>query len=35
MEGRALGSSRASSVHDTQSAAIDAARGYLSRSSGR
>jgi hypothetical protein len=28
------GSSRASSVHDTQAAAIDAARGYLSRSGG-
>jgi len=28
------GSSRASSVHDTQSAGIDAARGYLSRSGG-
>ena len=28
------GSSRASSVHDTQSAAINAARGYLSRSGG-
>lgn len=28
------GSSRASSVHDTQAAPIDAARGYLSRSGG-
>lgn len=28
------GSSRASSVHDTQAAAINAARGYLSRSGG-
>lgn len=28
------GSARASSVHDTQAAAIDAARGYLSRSDG-
>lgn len=28
------GSSRASSVRDTQAAAIDAARGYLSRSGG-
>ena len=28
------GSSHASSVHDTQSAAIDAARGYLARSGG-
>jgi hypothetical protein len=28
------GSSRASSVHDTQAEAIDAARGYLSRSGG-
>jgi hypothetical protein len=28
------GSSRASSIHDTQAEAFDAARGYLSRSGG-